>query len=145
MRLHALVDGLALETATGTRLEPHQGQALFAGTTDAALAHAGPWLIDTHEAAPELLKTLIDLEPAHPVVSWLFTPLQPVALTRALQSMLDARLPDGRRVLIRFYDPRVLPKLLKVMTVDQHKQFFHSIHEWRSLDRDGQYRAIARP
>ena len=48
LRLYALVDGVQYQTQLCKRFQPGSGLfPLFAGTPDAALAHAGPWLVDT--------------------------------------------------------------------------------------------------
>ncbi|WP_232504951.1 DUF4123 domain-containing protein [Rubrivivax gelatinosus] len=46
LRLYALVDGVQYQSHFCKRLRPGPGLfALFDGTPDAALAHAGPWLV----------------------------------------------------------------------------------------------------
>jgi len=45
--LYALVDGVQYETRRQARLmQDATRHSLFTGTPDAALAHAGPWLVD---------------------------------------------------------------------------------------------------
>ena len=51
-------------------------------------------------------------------------------LSQLLQLKLDGELPDGRKVLVRFYDPRVLGNLFQTMSAEQKAAFFHLIDEW---------------
>lgn len=52
-------------------------------------------------------------------------------LTQRLMRRLDARLPNGKEFLARFYDGRVLPWLLNVMTQEQKYDFFALGSVWR--------------
>ena len=51
-------------------------------------------------------------------------------LFNQLESQLYLRLPDKRNALLRFYDPRVLHKLLDVFTPEQFKLFTLNINDW---------------
>lgn len=71
--LYALVDGVQYQTHRQTRMtEDATRYPLFTGTPDAALAHAGPWLVDVAGAAPSFLEDLAALEQETPSVTWLF-------------------------------------------------------------------------
>ncbi len=130
LRWYALVDGYQYERHTGDRPQPSPGinRALFQGTEDEPLAHAGPWLYDLAQC-PELVDDLATLEQALPAVSWVMTAMDLEGLAQFLQLKLDAALPNGRKALIRFYDPRVLGNLIKVMDVEQSSEFFFLIDE----------------
>lgn len=134
LRWYALIDGYQLKQHTGERPEPLAGinRALFKGTEDEPLAHAGPWLYDLSQC-PERLDEFAALESALPSVSWLMTAMDLEGLAQFLQLKLDAELPGGRKALIRFYDPRVLGNLFTVMNTEQRAQFFHLIDEWHFL------------
>jgi hypothetical protein len=108
---------------------------LFADTPDAALAHAGPWLIDTGQVDGALVDALATLEQAAPAVTWLITPQTLEGLAQLLQLNLDTALPDGRTALVRFWDPRVLVILAEVLEAGQREMFFGHIHEWHLLHR----------
>nr|WP_314544622.1 DUF4123 domain-containing protein [uncultured Massilia sp.] len=131
LHLHALVDGFQYEQHTGRRLEHRHGinRPIFLGTEDEPLAHAGPWLVDTAKA-PDQIQPLYELEQALPSVSWLMTSIDLEGLSQLLQLKLDGELPDGRKVLLRFYDPRVLGNLFQTMSAEQKAAFFHLIDEW---------------
>lgn len=135
LRWYALVDGYQHEQHTGQRIESRHGinRALFQGTEDEPLVHAGPWLYDLSEA-PDKVSELATLERALPCVSWLITAMDLEGLSQYLQLKLDAKLPGGKKALIRFYDPRVLGHLFEVMDVGQKALFFHLIDEWHFLN-----------
>jgi len=138
LRLYALVDGLQYRQHTGHDVptDAQLNRALFDGTEDAALAHAGPWLFDVSHR-PDLIGTFAALETALPSVSWLICALDLQGLAQLLQLKLHARLANGKSALLRFYDPRVLGNLFTVMTAQQKAEFFFLIDEWHFL-RGGQ-------
>lgn len=140
LQLYALVDGLQFETFAGQSIQPRNGvrRALFAGTEDAPLAQAGPWLIAMREAQAELPQ-LVELERARPAVSWLITAMDLDGLALVLQLKLDAEMPDGKKALLRFYDPRVLFNLFNIMTHEQRVDFFGHIEEWHFLYEGRRY------
>lgn len=136
LRLYALVDGAQYRTQFGTSLTAQEGfHSLFAGTPDAALAHAGPWLVDAEQAGDVLLGALASLEQAASAVIWLIAPQNIAGLAQLLQLNLDTTLPDGRTALLRFWDPRVLVSLAEVLEPGQREKFFGYIHEWHLLHR----------
>jgi hypothetical protein len=144
LRLYGLVDGLQYETHRGERLEDRHGFAsLFHGTPDSALAHAGPWLVDVNEAGDTVTADLAHLERQVPSVTWLISETDLHGLAQLLQLQLDARLPDGRIALVRFWDPRVLAELVNVLSPKQRETFFAHIHEWHLL-RNGERVHIGR-
>jgi hypothetical protein len=130
LSLCALVDGLVFEQVHGRRMEPGPGcVALFESTEDAALAYAGPWVVDAAEQR-DLCDQLLAQEAAAPQVSWLITGVPFDGLVQLLRLKLDVRLPDGSTGLLRFYDPRVLYSLATTLTDRQREEFFGHIHEW---------------
>lgn len=145
LRLYALVDGFQYEQHTGKRLEHRRGvnRPIFLGTEDEPLAHAGPWLIDIGKA-PDQLPSLHELEKSLPSVSWLISPIDLEGLSQLLQLKLDAQLPDGRKVLLRFYDPRVLSHLMQTMSNEQRAGFVHLIDEWHFI-HDGRRVCLGGP
>ncbi|MEY4730797.1 MAG: hypothetical protein RL020_1955 [Pseudomonadota bacterium] len=138
LRLYALVDGLQYEQANNARIESQHGYnlALFLGTEDEPLAHAGPWLFDlTHNQTD--LPDFAQLELTKPAVSWLMTSIDLPGLADLLRLKLHAELPDGNQALLRFYDPRVLVNLYNVMDAAQKTAFFQFIDEWH-FSQNGQ-------
>lgn len=136
LRLYALVDGVRYRAQFGEPCTARVGfHSLFAGTQDAALAHAGPWLIDTEQVGPMVVDALATLEQTAPAVSWLIASQTLAGLTQLLQLNLDTELPDGRTALLRFWDPRVLVNLAEVLKPAQRETFFAHIHEWHLLHK----------
>jgi hypothetical protein len=138
LRWYALVDGHQHEQHSGERIgqEPGVNRALFDGTDDEPLAHAGPWLFDLLRS-PARARHFAQLEAALPAVSWIFAAMDLEGLAQVLQLKLDATLPDGRTALVRIQDPRVLGNLFTVMDAEQRSLFLHLIEEWHFL-YDGQ-------
>ncbi len=134
LRLYALVDGYQYEQHASERIASLAGinRALFDGTEDAPLSHAGPWVYDMSKCS-ELAPNLANLERALPAVSWLITALDLEGLSQLLQLKLDAALPGGKQALVRFYDPRVLGNLFTIMDAEQKAQFFYLIDEWHFI------------
>jgi Domain of unknown function (DUF4123) len=131
--LCALLDGLAYEQARGQRLETDAGcTALLDGTEDAALAYAGPWVVDA-EQQPKLCSDQLGQDDLTPHVSWLIAGVPFDGLVQLLQLKLDVRLPDGTVGLLRFYDPRVLYGLATTLTTAQRADFFGHIVEWHFM------------
>lgn len=136
LRLYALVDGALYQAHRDGPLHPCDGlRSLFAGTQDAALAHAGPWLVDAGHAGEAFTEDLAGLEQEAPAVTWLIASQTLEGLAQLLQLNLDTRLPDGRTALLRFWDPRVLASLAEVLDPQQREAFFGHIHEWHLLYR----------
>lgn len=132
LHLYALVDGLQYEQHTGSRLirQPGVNLALFDGTPDAALAHAGPWLIDVLEGEPGEAKVLAELDQVRPAVIWLFASRPMLRLGIELTRRLDIVLPDGQAGLLRYYDPRILAGMAQTLDGPQRQDFFGVVEEW---------------
>lgn len=134
LRLYALVDGLQYEQRSGHPLQVAPGaRPLFAGTPDAALAGAGPWLLDAELAPQELIAAVAALEAKAPAVSWIIAVADLEGLAALLQLRLDVRLPDGRSALLRFWDPRALAAIARELDERQRGEFFEPIVEWHLL------------
>lgn len=135
LRLYALIDGLAYEELMGERLQatPGVNRALFEGTQDAPLAHAGPWLAQIDQVSMAQVSAWLALEAAKPSLSWLITSMDMEGLAQVLQLRMDMRLPTGQTALLRIADPRVLGNLFAVMTQEQKATFFDLIEEWHFL------------
>jgi hypothetical protein len=145
LRLYALVDGVQYQTQLCKRMQVGSGLLpLFADTQDAALAHAGPWLVDAAHADKAMVAELAALEREMPSITWLITTQDLQGLGQLLQLRLDVSLPDGRRALLRFWDPRVLVNLGNTLDEAQREAFFGPFYEWHLL-HEGQRVWIGRP
>jgi hypothetical protein len=135
MRLYALVDGAQYQAVCKASFSDRSEAAvsLFSSTDDAQLADGGPWLLDTEAASASLVSDLAQLELRAPAVSWLISAVTLEGLVQLLQLRLDSVLPDGRKALLRFWDPRVLVNLVGLLTAAQREAFFEHIHEWHFL------------
>lgn len=144
LRLYSLVDGVQYRAYFGKPCAAQMGcRSLFAGTPDAVLDHAGPWLVDVEQTDSVLVDALTTLEQAAPAVTWLIAPQTLDGLAQLLQLNLNTALPDGRIALLRFWDPRVLVNLAAMLEQDQREMFFGHIHEWHLL-HNGQRAWIGR-
>lgn len=145
LRLYALVDGAQYETKREERIKRRPGfYSLFEGTQDSALAHAGPWLVDTEFVDDAFVADLAQLELETGAVSWLIAPQSLEGLGQLLQLNLDTKMPDGRTALLRFWDPRVLASLAEVLSTEQRQILFGHVHEWHLLYK-GKRAWIGRP
>ncbi|MGW8391617.1 DUF4123 domain-containing protein [Pseudoduganella sp. HUAS MS19] len=134
LKLYGLLDGAQYLERTGKRFNAQPGaEALFWETPDAALAFAGPWLLDTASADSALLQELVGLERSTYGVSWLIAYQDLRGLAQLLRLNLETELPDGRTALVRFWDPRVLAGLAEVLTPEQRQEFCGHIFEWHLL------------
>lgn len=134
LRLYCLLDGAQYLARTGRQYASNAGAvALFEGTPDAALAFAGPWLIDAASAASELIEEMVAFERASDGVSWLIAYQDRDGLAQLLRLHIEAELPGGRRALVRFWDARVLANLTQVLDPDQRRGLFGHIFEWHLL------------
>ncbi|WP_454692429.1 DUF4123 domain-containing protein [Achromobacter aloeverae] len=132
MRLYALLDGLLYaRSAPSQPLERSEGAAaLFDGTAEAALAAAGPWLIDWDRATPALRGHVDSLAAGSTGTSWLVSAAAVESLAQALRDRLDIRMPDGRSAWLRFHDARAMFGLTAMLSVAQQAQFFAPVAEW---------------
>ncbi|SDC89488.1 protein of unknown function [Massilia sp. PDC64] len=67
----------------------------------------------------------------------LASPLDLDEIGERLSSRLDARLSDNLEVMLRFFDPRVLGSLIKIMPEDQKNAFLGLAESWAYVDRAG--------
>jgi Domain of unknown function (DUF4123) len=74
--------------------------------------------------------------------TWLHSALPPGTLADALNERTKAVLPDNYPVLLRCYDPRVLPELHAVLSNDQARRYWALSGQWGYLDRSRNFRSI---
>jgi hypothetical protein len=75
-------------------------------------------------------------------VTWLHSALPRDALAHALSDRTKAVLPDDYRVLLRCYDPRVLPEIQAVLHEDQAMRYWALSGQWAYVDRARTFRLI---
>lgn len=69
--------------------------------------------------------------------AWLHSSATAEHLQRALSKKLDAELHARQRVYLRWFDPRVMPRLAQIVEAEAFAQFLAPIEHWFQLDRDG--------
>ncbi|WP_250534830.1 DUF4123 domain-containing protein [Caballeronia sp. AZ10_KS36] len=132
-RLFALVDGIQYERQTGKRFDRTSAGviALFDGTEDEPLAHAGPWLVEM--LTDEHAAITAQLEAARPSVVWVVSTDDAPTLADKLRQRLNATQPDGTELLMRFWDPRALHALIKSMSEATRTRYFGAALAWLYL------------
>lgn len=134
-----LLKKLVQANDSGARLK-----SLFDGTPEEALLDGAPILIElsAQQRSKALLRTLISAEKASPSVTWICCRLSLEELFLHLQPYIDADMPNGRKALFRFYDPRILSAIRGGLSSDPlGKTLFAPISEWW-LWQSGSYRNL---
>lgn len=104
-------------------------QSLYEGAQGQQLAHFAPYLIRIPEKSP-LIETLINQAWSK---SWgiFLTCDKPLKDLRThFRHFLNVRLPDGKQVYFRYYDPRVLRLFLPTCQPDEINQFFGPVKQF---------------
>ena len=131
LKLYVLVDGLEYERLFQNDLIKNEVTLpLFIRNSNKDVYFAGPWLVDIMKVDKEMQNSLLQLEQVYPSTTWLISMQSLTNLFNQLESQLYLRLPDKRNALLRFYDPRVLHKLLDVFTPEQLKLLTLNINDW---------------
>ncbi|WP_067753255.1 DUF4123 domain-containing protein [Orrella dioscoreae] len=132
LRLYGLVDGL-----THARVSPNDAlsrsessAALFDGTPDQVLAHAGPWLLEATDQNGPHRAVLGVLAESEEGLIWLISAYPLSDLADALRERLNVRLPSGKLALLRHYDARVSGAILGLLSERQRAEFFAPVHGW---------------
>jgi hypothetical protein len=132
LRVFALVDALLYENVSGApalkRSESHV--ALFDDTPDAPLADAGPWLIDVLDSFTGTRRALATLAAGPLGVSYLISAYSHHDLAQELRERLNAKMPDGRTALLRFYDARIIGDIAAMLSFTQRIEFFVPTYDW---------------
>lgn len=97
-----------------------------------------PWLmpVDVTNPRDRMLALSVDLAQRSSAVSWICSELSLIALSARLRLRTQAKLSDNYDVLLRHFDPRVLPVLHRVLEAHQRDAFFNLGHAWLYLDRE---------
>jgi hypothetical protein len=140
---YALLDCSAHDqalTELTARFPDAQWKSLFDGTPEEHLTAAAPLLIATSREHEELIKWLLKLEQAAPSVSWIGSPYTLPVLAPMLTRRLDCEIDDGQKVVMRFYDPRILLGLPSALDPQQKRYFFAPVSAWSALEPRRQQR-----
>lgn len=122
--------------------------SLFKGTIDEELNNVAPYLCQINSFENRLTESerafLETEEKTSPVLLWLYSQSDLISLHRHLQHFMAGKLNNGREALLRFYDPRVLPKFLTMLTAEQSEQFWNGVDQIALWDSKQQQRMIFR-
>ncbi len=128
--LYALLDAAREPSVLKVLFESNeQYQSLYEGQSGAQLAHFAPYLV---KLPPEstLLETLVRQGWGKGWGVYL-TSAQPLEeIRRHFRHFLMVRMPDGKQVYFRFYDPRVLRVFLPTCMSEETKPFFGPLQNY---------------
>ncbi|MBD9428801.1 DUF4123 domain-containing protein [Achromobacter sp. ACM03] len=138
LRLYGLVDALlhAQVSATQPLFRSSSCVALFDGTPDEALAHAGPWLLDCSADRSAHIPALQRLAESELGCTWIVSGYAMDDLAEALRARLDVRMPNGTTALLRYYDARLADDIAALLTPEQRAAFFAPFQDWL-VERNG--------
>jgi hypothetical protein len=120
-----------------------------------------PWMDAIYQEAPQRSPALVKISREHSdhgtpldrsvalafdelaggprsVCGWLVLRADAAAGARQLSSGLTAHCADGRCIYFRYFDPRVLPRVLQLLDVQQRARLLAPVLQWIQLDRDGE-------
>jgi len=84
-------------------------------------------------------------EKARNAVIWLWSSYPLIELQKHLQIFLNSSMKNGREVLFRFYDPRVMSAFFNILQEHQAERFWNKINQCMFWDtRIGQYQLYER-
>lgn len=139
VNVYALIDlaNVASEAPQLQRFFATKNALCLFGDPSPAAQTASPWLLSMCLLADTDMtcKRTVELAQRSSAVSWISSSLPAPELVRRLQARTEARLPDNYDVLLRHFDPRVLPVLHEVLRPPQRDVFFALGVAWLYLDR----------
>jgi hypothetical protein len=108
---------------------------------------ASAWLMPLSRASrgQRDFETTMEWADGSACVTWLHSALPLGALANALNERTKAVLPDDYRVLLRCYDPRVLPEIHAVLRKEQAASYWALSGQWGYVDRSSTFRLIELP
>ena len=124
--------------------------SLFDGTPEAAAQVFSPRLIPVNAVPSALCDRLLGLNLQRPCVSWLLSPQPTATLGEHLRSWLGGVLLDHDgselgEVMARFFDPRVLPGFMAMLSSDQRQEFMRPVTTWAVWLRSRRWEQWIRP
>lgn len=135
MNRYLIIDcGVRVGAAQTLRFHAHDmpHRSLFDGQPEQAHADVGPWLVqlDSGNSLHGWLNALEGTGARIPCVTQLITEQSFDAVFAHLQGLLEMRLSDGKPAVLRFYDPRVMKRLKRILTAQQFADVLAPFHEW---------------
>lgn len=116
--------------------------SLFDGSNEANALQVAPFLVLAgSEGRLRMFRDLFMWIGEHGTYSssvvMLTSPLDLATLCKRLAPRLDLRLSENMEAMLRFFDPRVLESLLRILPTEQAQMFFSPAESWRYVDRTG--------
>lgn len=134
----------ALQTITGAR-RPASARCLMSPAAGAGVDDVAPWLVElgwTDELPHSRLHASVSIAVDVPALSWIVSPLSAVELAARLVRRLDVELQGGQTMLLRWYDPRILPELHAVLHDEQRSAFEAVGSRWCWVERGSDLRVL---
>jgi Domain of unknown function (DUF4123) len=113
-----------------------------------------PMLVQLHRSSPEhqaiVLSSITQaLEQSNAslrsICGWIYTYEEPQRLQSALTQRLTAHWPNNQSIYLRYFDPRVMPRLMHILPPAHQAQLLGPVHTWCQLGRDGQWLSHSPP
>jgi len=144
-RLYALIDGAAaIDVAIAARQLGHRVYTLFEGESAASAAHAGPILVPLESDPTRFLECWVETRGRSAGVL-LLTPAPLERLFPHLRHIFVVRETSGLEYFLRFYDPRVLRRVLPTCTAEEITEFFGPLRAFVVEDAAGErYESVTR-
>lgn len=133
------------------RLETFQVpyMSLFEGHAESRLIDIAPLLMKCDEAVMVdgmgVLRHVIKLAQERPAVSFVESALDLEELARHLRAFHLVKLPGRKEMVMRWYDTRILPVWMDILTEAQRAGFLVGIDCWTYFDRFGQEQVLSLP
>jgi Domain of unknown function (DUF4123) len=123
--------------------------SLFENTLEQDYQNIAPWLISLDALSIEdkpFIDWLEKINTENQAVTWVFgnITLKLSSLKQHLQNMLNWTIPSQEVALIRFYDQRVLPRFIDVLTDEQKVYFFGEVTSF-GIFKGERFTLIKRP
>jgi hypothetical protein len=108
------------------------------------IAAVGVWLLplDGRDRDLRIARSLAIAE-ARPAVVWLASTLSTSSLAEGLRRRMDVQLADREELLLRYFDPRVLPEWVDCLGPTQRASFLAPALRWMWLDRAGELTMVS--
>ena len=147
MRDYVVVDS-AQQPDYYRRLDHYRVQyrSLFEGHAEARFIDIAPLLLDMTELPADISDRVImdahRLGRTRPCISLLRSDRSLDDLAIHLRAYHLIGLPGQQRMILRWYDTRILPVWWDIMTSAQRRAFAYGVTEWRYFDRYGEERLL---
>jgi len=119
--------------------------SLFSGHAEESLIDIAPLLIDVSdddETCERIVEEATRIGRLKPCVSLLESPWSLDELAAHLGQFHLVRMPDGRMMVMRWYDTRILPTWFDLLSIGQREIFMEPVAAWTYFDRFGESRSL---